>query len=103
MPKGYWIARVDVHDEERYRGYIAANAVAFAKYGARFIVRGGPFDNPEGTSRARNVVIEFPTHEAALACYRSPEYTDAMALRKAYAVSDLIIIAGYEGPQPGQV
>ncbi len=101
MPKGYWIARVDVTDEDRYRGYIAANAAAFAKYGARFIVRAGPFKNVEGTSRARNVVIEFPSHEAAIACYESPEYVAAMALRKAHAVSDLIIIGGYEGPQPG--
>lgn len=101
MPKGYWIARVDVLDEERYRSYIAANAVAFAKFGARFVVRGGPFKNPEGTSRARNVVIEFPSYEAAIACYESQEYAAAMALRTAYATSDLVIIGGYEGPQPG--
>lgn len=101
MPKGYWIARVDVQDEDRYRAYIAANAVAFAKFGARFVVRGGAFKNPEGTSRARNVVIEFPSYEAANACYESPEYAAAMALRKAHAQSDLVIIGGYDGPQPG--
>lgn len=102
MPKGYWIARIDVHDDDRYKAYIAANAVAFAKFGARFVVRAGPFKNPEGSARARNVVIEFPTYEAATACYESPEYAAAMALRKAHAQSDLIIIAGYEGPQPGE-
>jgi uncharacterized protein (DUF1330 family) len=101
MPKGYWIARIDVQDEDRYRGYIAANAAALAKFGARFIVRGGPFRNPEGTSRTRNVVIEFPSPEAAVACYESPEYAEALALRRDYAVSDVIIIAGYDGPQPG--
>lgn len=101
MPKGYWIARVDVLDDDRYRSYIAANAVAFAKFGARFIVRSGPFKNPEGMARARNVVIEFPSYEVAVACYESPEYAAAMALRKAYAQSDIIIIGGYDGPQPG--
>ena len=40
MPKGYWIARVDVSDPEAYKEYVAANAAAFAKYGARFLVRG---------------------------------------------------------------
>ena len=65
MPKGYWIARVDVHDPEGYKAYIAANAAALKKYGAKFLVRGGKFDNPEGGRRARNVVLEFPSYQAA--------------------------------------
>ncbi len=97
MAKGYWIGRVDVHDEEQYRKYVAANAEAFEKYGARFLVRGGSFENPEGGARARNVVIEFPSYEAALACYDSPEYRRARALREPAAQADLIIIEGYEG------
>ena len=51
MTKGYWMARVDVSDLEKYKPYVAANAVAFAKYGARFLVRGGTYENPEGTSQ----------------------------------------------------
>ena len=54
MAKGYWMARVDVADAERYKDYVAANAAAFAKYGARFLVRGGRFENPEGGARQRN-------------------------------------------------
>ena len=53
MPKGYWIVRVDVADQEKYKAYVEANAVAFKKYGARFLVRGGKFENPEGAARAR--------------------------------------------------
>jgi uncharacterized protein (DUF1330 family) len=100
MAKGYWIARVSVTDDEAYRKYIAANAEPFAKYGARFLVRGGTFENPEGASRPRNVVIEFPTYRAALECYRSPEYRHALKLRQASAETDLLIIEGYDGPQP---
>jgi len=73
MAKGYWIARVDVHDAEAYKAYVAANAAAFAKYGARFLVRGGRFDSVEGLSRARNIVLEFPSYDAAIACWNSPE------------------------------
>ncbi len=101
MTKGYWIARVDVSDEAGYKSYIAANAKAFAKFEGRFIVRGGPFENPEGQARKRNVVIEFPSYDAALACYRSAEYAEASSFRTGAAQSDLIIIAGYDGPQPG--
>jgi len=101
MPKGYWIARVDVTDDATYKGYISANAAAMAKFGARFLVRGGSFENPEGEARARNVVIEFPSYEAALACYRSAEYADALAIRLKASKADVIIIAGYDGPQPG--
>ncbi len=101
MAKGYWIARVDVHDLEAYKGYVAANAVAFTTYGARFIVRGGRSEAPEGTARSRNVVIEFKDYDTAVACYHSPEYAAAKALRQPASVSDLLIIEGYDGAQPG--
>jgi len=97
MAKGYWIAGVDVTDPEGYKEYVAANAAAFQKYGARFIVRGGRFESPEGTPRSRNIVLEFKDYETALACYRSPEYAAAKALRDGRAEANLIIIEGYDG------
>jgi len=102
MPKGYWIARVDVTDAEAYKDYVAANGVAFAKFGGRFLVRGGRFETADGASRQRNVVIEFPTYEAALACWRSPEYQKAYAYRENASTGDTVIIEGYEGPQPAE-
>jgi uncharacterized protein (DUF1330 family) len=100
MPKGYWIVRVDVADQEKYKDYVAANAEPFKKYGARFLVRSGRFENVEGTSRARNVVIEFPTYQAALECWNSPGYQAAIKLRQPVSTMDLIVIEGYDGPQP---
>jgi uncharacterized protein (DUF1330 family) len=101
MPKGYWVARVDVHDAESYKDYVASNGVAFAKFGARFLVRGGPSETPVGSSRQRNVVLEFPSYEAAKACWESPEYQAARAKQKGGAEMGLLIVEGYEGPQPG--
>jgi uncharacterized protein (DUF1330 family) len=101
MTKGYWIARVDVSDPEQYKLYVAANALPFRNHGARFVVRGGPFENPEGISRTRNVVIEFPSYQAAIDCWKSREYQDAIKLRASVSTIDLVIIEGYEGPQPG--
>jgi uncharacterized protein (DUF1330 family) len=94
MAKGYWIVRVSVRDEQRYPEYLAAAGPAFEKFGARFIVRGGPFDTMEGSSRGRNVVVEFRDRTTALACYNSPEYQAAKAIRQKYAEADFIIIEG---------
>ncbi|HVZ06416.1 DUF1330 domain-containing protein [Rhodopila sp.] len=101
MPKAYWIARVDVSDPDGYQEYIAANAAVFSKYGARFLVRGGRFEAPEGTARSRNVVLEFKDYDTALACYHSPEYAAAKAKRDGRAEADMLIIEGYDGKQPG--
>lgn len=97
MPKGYWVAHVDVRDPAAYEAYRQANAVPFAKYGARFIVRGAPQTQMEGHTRARTVVIEFPSLEAAHACYASPEYQAAKALRDPVSTGDLVILEGWEG------
>ena len=101
MSKGYWVARVDVTDPEKYKTYITANAVAFAKYGARFLVRSGAFEVVEGTARSRNVLIEFPSYQAALDCWNSAEYQAARDCRVGAATADVIVIDGYDGPQPG--
>ena len=101
MPKGYWIARIDVHDPEAYKKYVEANARPFALYGARFAVRGGRHEVLEGNGRARNVVLEFDSYQQALDCYRSPEYQYAKSLRDNVSEGDLVIIEGYDGTQPG--
>ena len=100
MAKGYWVVRVDVHDPEAYKKYVAANGPAFAKFAARFLVRAGRSETLEGSSRSRNVVIEFPSFEAALACWHSPEYKEVLKLRRDAATADVLVIEGYEGPQP---
>lgn len=100
MVKGYWIARVDISNPEAYKKYIEANGPVFAKHGGRFLVRAGRSEAVEGQSRDRNVVLEFPSYEAAVACWHSPEYQAAMKYRTAAAVSDLLVIEGYDGPQP---
>ena len=100
MPKGYWIGRVEVNDDEGYKPYAAANPAIFRKYGGRFVVRGGRYKAVEGASRSRNVVIEFDDYAAAVACYRSPEYQANLKIRQVNAITDLIIVEGYDGPQP---
>jgi uncharacterized protein (DUF1330 family) len=100
MAKGYWIGRVDVNNDEGYKPYAAANPAIFKKFGGRFVIRGGKFEAPEGSSRKRNVVIEFPSYQAALDCYNSPEYQANIKVRAPHSSADIIVIEGYDGPQP---
>jgi uncharacterized protein (DUF1330 family) len=100
MAKAYWIARVDVHNMDGYQEYVAQNGAVFAKYGAKFLARGGKYEAKEGSSRSRNVVLEFADYATAVACYNSPEYTRLVAMRSPHSECDLVIIEGYDGPQP---
>ena len=97
MPTAYWAAHVDVHDPEIYARYREANAAAFAKYGARFVIRGGAQTQMEGQTRGRTVVIEFPDLQAATDCFHSPEYQAAKAIRDPVSAADMVIVEGYEG------
>lgn len=97
MRKGYWIVRVDITEPEPFKAYATANSEALKKYGARFLVRAGAFNVAEGATRARNTIVEFPSYQAALDCWNSPEYQSARSLRLNAAEIDLIIVEGYDG------
>ena len=100
MAKGYWVANVDVSNPDDYKRYVTANAVPFHKYGAKFLTRGGKSEMVEGKLRSRVVLIEFPDFEAAFACYHSPEYAAARKFRESASVADIVVLEGYDGPQP---
>jgi uncharacterized protein (DUF1330 family) len=97
--KGYFIIHADVTEPEGYKAYMAADMAPFGKFGARFLVRGGGREVVEGTVRARTVVLEFPSFDAALGCYRSADYQAAKKLRDGKAAFDLVVVEGYDGPQ----
>lgn len=92
--KGYWMVRVTVKDPERYKDYVAANKMPLETYGAKFLVRGGPYEVVKGSSRERHVILEFPSLEAAKACFRSPEYQAALKIFETCAESDVVIVEG---------
>ena len=92
MSKGYWIARVDVRDPERYKDYVSTAKPAFERFGANFLARGGQFVELEGKARARNVVIEFPSLQAAVDCYNSPEYQAAAKIRQECADAEMVVV-----------
>ena len=97
--KGYWIGHIDVTDAEGYKPYMVADQAPFGLFGGRYLVRGGKQEIPEGKTRSRTVVLEFPSYDAALACFRSPGYQAAKKLRDGKAEFDLVIVEGYAGPK----
>jgi uncharacterized protein (DUF1330 family) len=95
--KGYWIGQIDVTDQEGYKPYLIANQASFGEFSACYLVRAGRHEVTEGRARSRVVVLEFPSYDAALACYRSPAYQAAKKIREGKAEADLVIVEGYDG------
>ncbi len=96
MPKGYWIARVDVRDPENYKDYVAAAKPAFERFGAKFLARGGNHVAAEGVARGRNVIIEFPSLKHAEDCYNSAEYQHAAGIRQKVADGEIVLVEGFD-------
>ncbi|XYK78714.1 MAG: DUF1330 domain-containing protein [Labrenzia sp.] len=94
MAKGYWVARVDVRDPDGYPAYVETAKPAFERFGAKFLARGGKTDAIEGQGRARNVIIEFPSFQHAVDCYKSPEYQEAVKIRQKVADGEIVIVEG---------
>lgn len=98
MAKGYWIAHVKVTNAERYKDYVTANAIAFEKYNAKFLVRGGEWEPRNGDYPFdRHVVLEFESYEVAKACYDSPEYKAATVIRNEASDGYVVVVEGYDG------
>ena len=100
MPKGYWIGHITVTDAEAYKEYVERDTPVIEGFGGRFLIRGGSSETPEGTTQERHVVIEFPDYATALACYESPEYQRLAAIRAPHSIADILVVEGYDGPQP---
>lgn len=94
MPKGYIIARANVTDPAAWAEYAAKAGEAMKKYGGTPLVRGGRSEVTEGEGRARNVVIEFASFDAAKAYATSPEYAAAKKLRQGAGTIDIVIVEG---------
>jgi uncharacterized protein (DUF1330 family) len=98
--QGYWIAHFELTNPEAYKAYQEQVMILLGEYGARFLVRGGRSHTDEAHSASRTLVIEFADYKAALRCYLSPEFAKAEALRLGNAVGNVVVIEGYDGPQP---
>ena len=92
---GYVIADIDVTDPVAYQEYVKLTPAIIAKYGGRFLVRGGEAEVVEGTwTPNRLVVLEFESIERAREWYHSEEYGTAMKIRHRTAVTNAFLVEG---------
>ena len=96
MPKGYWIAKANIIDNEKLAIYGKQAEIAIEKYGGIFLVRGGRHETKEGANYSRNVVVEFDSYDKALTAYESEEYKKALQLLKGGADRMYAVVEGYE-------
>jgi uncharacterized protein (DUF1330 family) len=94
MAKGYLIANATVTNPENWGKYVAASKPVLEAFGGQPIVRGGQCEIIEGQCSQRNVVIEFPSYEAALGYIKSPEYAEAKKHRAGAGTMNLVIVEG---------
>jgi uncharacterized protein (DUF1330 family) len=93
----YMIARINVTDWDRYNEYIKVTPGIIAKYGGRFIVRGGEMITLEGPEEKwRIVVVEFPDLQKAKDFYNSADYAEAKKIREGAALAQFVAIEGVE-------
>jgi len=97
MP-GYWMIRSDVTDREAFAEYAKLASPILAKHGGRFISYGQRHETREGSDVPRNVIIEFPTYEDAVACYDDPDYRASLELARKAMRRELVIV---DSDKPG--
>jgi uncharacterized protein (DUF1330 family) len=91
----YLISEIEIHDPAGYEEYRKLVPPSLAKYGGKFIVRGGKVDVLEGDwSPKRLVVCEFESMQKAHQWYDSPEYAEAMAVRHRTSKAKIILVEG---------
>ncbi len=97
MAKGYWLARLNIKDRGAFGEYRKRNAAPIARFGGKFIVKGGKAEAKLGPAVAENVVIEFDSYEQAVACFHSDEYQAATQyLKQSADVIEFVIVEGAE-------
>ena len=94
MP-AYVIADVKVTNPAGYEPYRPLAAASIARFGGRFIVRGGAAELLEGAPQPeRTVVIEFPDVDTARRWYLSDEYQQALKIRQANSTARVLLVEG---------
>ncbi|MSO91234.1 MAG: DUF1330 domain-containing protein [Acetobacteraceae bacterium] len=99
MPNGYIVGELEVTDQAGYQRYSSQVPAIVAKYGGRYLVRGGEAKLLDGGGEpvGRNIVLEFDSPEQAMKFYNSPEYQAILPHRLNNSTGRVKCVAGFEG------
>ena len=78
MPKGYWVVRANIHNQDEYYKYVEKASEIVKKNSGTFLVRGGKQTEYEIKGYKRTVIVEFDSYQDAIDCYNSKEYQSAL-------------------------
>lgn len=97
MP-AYLIVEHTITDAAKFEEYRTKVGPMIAKYGGRYLTKGGTHKFPEGGhwKPERVAIIEFPDMASLDRWYTAPEYQPLIALRKT-CTSDLDMLITLEG------
>jgi len=91
----YVISEVEMRDAASFEAYRTVAAKTIAQYGGRYLVRGGAASTIEGGPPPKTIIIvEFPTMERLHEWYASPEYAEALDVRRTALDRRLIFVEG---------
>jgi uncharacterized protein (DUF1330 family) len=101
--KAFWMARAKIIDPVVYREYREATKISSQNHPRTVLARGGRFEVLEGqTIYDRFVILEYPSFDAALAYFHSPEYQAAADIRRHASHNEVVILEGV-APDSGEI
>jgi len=91
----YAVVNVRVTDPDRYAEYRDKAPDTIARYGGKYLARGGKVEVLEGAwDPQRLVILEFESLERFNEWYNSPEYASLKQLRHEAAVTEFSVVEG---------
>ena len=91
----YLVVDIDVTDPSQFEEYKKLAPAAIAKYGGRYLIRGGAYEALEGDWKPQRLtIVEFDSMEKAKAFYTSPEYLAAIKVRTGAAKFKALLVQG---------
>ena len=95
----YMVVEIEVHDADTYTEYMRRIPDTVAKYGGRYVVRGGQVLPLTGDwTPERIIIVEFPSFEHMWTWNASPEYQALAPLRMRSTKTRAIALEGYTAP-----
>ena len=96
MPKGYLVANIRVHDEEKFAAFSGMAGAVIKAHGGKVLARGPNAERHEGNLSGIVMMIEFESFDTAKTFYMSDDYQAAKVLRDECSDTDLMLIEGAE-------